>query len=84
MLEALVAGAGPAGTTAALLLARAGKAVMAKLLSVIGTALAIMAGPVVASLLEHQLLPHAQYYGSFQLRGSVALNGDFRLRGSIR
>lgn len=67
-----------------------GKVPMAKLLSVISTVLAITAGPVLASLLEHPPLSHAQHDNSFQLRGSIAFNafyddlGDLKLRGSIR
>jgi hypothetical protein len=63
---------------------RAGKAAMAKLVPVTITALAIIAGPVLASLVENPSSPHAQYNRGFQLRGSIALNSDFQLRGSIR
>ena len=55
-----------------------------KLLSVIGTVLAITAGPLLANLLEHPLPPNAQYNSDSQLRGSIAFNSDFQLRGSIR
>jgi hypothetical protein len=57
---------------------------MAKLLCVIGTVLAIVAGPVLASLTESYLPPPAQYASRFRLRGSIAFNSDLRLRGSIR
>lgn len=62
----------------------AGKAATAKLVRVIVTALAIIAGPVLASLVENRLAPHAQYNSGFQLRGSIAFNSDFQLRGSVR
>jgi hypothetical protein len=62
----------------------AGKAAMAKLVPVVVTALAIFAGPVVASLVESRLPPPAQYNSGFQLRGSIAFMSDLRLRGSIR
>ena len=57
---------------------------MAKLPRVIATVLAIVAGPVLASLTEGHLPPPAQYASRLHLRGSIALNGDWRLRGSIR
>jgi hypothetical protein len=62
----------------------AGKAAMDKLVRVTMTALAIIAGPVLASLVENPVPPHAQYNSGFQLRGSIAFNGDFQLRGSVR
>ncbi len=61
-----------------------GKAAMAKLVPVISTVLAIIAGPILASLIENLLPPHAQYNSGFQLRGSIAFNSDFQLRGSIK
>ena len=57
---------------------------MAKLVRVIITALPIIAGPVLASLVENRLPPHAQHNRGFQLRGSIAFNSVFQLRGSIR
>ena len=68
---------------------------MAKLVRVIVTALAMVAGPVAASLVESPPSPRAQYSvlrlrgsiapsSDFQLRGSIAFNSDLRLRGSIR
>ncbi len=57
---------------------------MARLVPLIITALAIIAGPAVASLVENRMPPHARYDSGFQLRGSIAFNSDFRLRGSIR
>jgi hypothetical protein len=59
-------------------------AAMAKLLRVIATVLAIVAGPVLASLIERHLPPPAQYASRLHLRGSIAFNSDLRLRGSIR
>jgi hypothetical protein len=63
---------------------RAGKAAVAKFLRVIGTVLAIVAGPVLASLIESRLPPPAQYASRLHLRGSIAFNSELRLRGSIR
>jgi hypothetical protein len=57
---------------------------MAKLVRVTITALAIIAGPVLASLVENASSPHAPYNGGFRLRGSIAFNSDFQLRGSVR
>ena len=57
---------------------------MAKLVPVIVTALAIIAGPVLASLVENPSSLSAQYNGGLQLRGSIAFNSDFQLRGSVR
>jgi hypothetical protein len=57
---------------------------MAELVRVMITALAIIAGPVLASLVENRLPPHAQYDTGFQLRGSIAFSSVFQLRGSIR
>ena len=61
----------------------AGKAAMGKVVRVIVSALAIVAGPGLASLVESPRSPHAQYDRDFQLRGSIALNSDLRLRGSV-
>jgi hypothetical protein len=63
-----------------------GKSHRATILSVIGTVLAITAGPVLASLLERPSLSHALYNSSVQLRGPITFNAysDFQLRGSIR
>lgn len=59
---------------------------MAKVLSVIGTVIAITAVPVLASLLDHRALSQAPYISSLQLRGSITSNiaGDVPLRGSVR
>ena len=62
----------------------AGKAAIAKLPRVIATVLAIVAGPVLASLTEGYLPPPAGYASRLHLRGSIAFNSDLRLRGSIR
>ena len=61
-----------------------GKAVIARLPRVIATVLAIVAGPVLASLTESRFPPPTQYASRFHLRGSIAFIGDLRLRGSIR
>ncbi len=61
---------------------RAGKAAMAKLVRVIATMLAIVAGPGLAGLVEGRLTSPAQY--GLHLRGSIAFDGDFVLRGSIK
>ncbi len=57
---------------------------MAKLLHVMGTMLAIVACPVLASVIESHLPPPAHYASRLHLRGSMAFNSDLRLRGSIR
>jgi hypothetical protein len=57
---------------------------VAKLVPAMVTALAILAGPVLASLIEPPLPRHAQDDGGFHLRGSIAFDSDFQLRGSIR
>ena len=57
---------------------------MAKLVRVAGTLLAIVAGPVLASLFDSRLSPPAQYARGLHLRGSIVFASDFRLRGSIR
>jgi hypothetical protein len=62
----------------------AGETAMAKLVRAIVTALAIIAGPVLASLVGPPLPTRAQYNSNFQLRGSIAFNSDFQLRGSVR
>ena len=72
------------GIRSGLIRPRARKAAVAKLISVITTALAIAAGPGLASLLENPLPARAPYNSGFQLRGSIAFNSDLRLRGSIR
>src|SRR5262249_61492807 len=61
-----------------------GKAAIARLVRVIVTALAIVAGPGLASLVESPLAPKAPYLRGFQLRGSIAFNSDLGLCGSIR
>ncbi len=62
----------------------AGKAAVAKFLHVIGTVLAIVAGPGLASLTETHLAGPAQYASRLDLRGSMTVNSDLGLRGSIR
>jgi len=57
---------------------------MAKLVRVVVTALAIVGAPLLASLVENPLPPHAHGISGLRLRGSIAFNDDFRLRGSIR
>ena len=72
------------GTRSRIGRAGARKSALAKLLRVIATVLAIVAGPVLASLTESHLPPPAKYARPLHLRGSIAFNGDLRLRGSIR
>ncbi len=57
---------------------------MAKLVRVIVTALAIIAGPVLASLVENPLPRPAEDVSGLQLRGSIAFVGDLQLRGSVQ
>ena len=62
----------------------AGKAATAELVRVVVTALAIVAGPVLASLVESPLPSHERYNSGLHLRGSLAFDSEFKLRGSIR
>ena len=62
----------------------AGKAATAELVRVIITALAIVAGPLLASLVESRLPSHERYNRGLPLRGSLAFDSEFQLRGSIR
>ncbi len=57
---------------------------MADLVRIIIAALAIIAGPLLASLIESRLPAQARYNSEFHLRGSIVFSSDFRLRGSIR
>jgi len=62
----------------------AAKSAAAKLARVLVTTLAIIAGPLLASLAEGRRPLGTQHARGLQLRGSIAFNSDFQLRGSIR